>query len=255
MTNAEKIAEWREQHPENILNEDILLKILGVDSLAGIDLSNAWLPLINLENANLEGTNLSHANLQEANLKHASLQGANLQGARLQKANLQCAYLPEVNLKHAGLQEANLQYANLARANLHGANLREANLQGANLSKTHLQHTWLAGANLLDADLLHARLEHTTLQYTNLIGAETDEILQLTGVHKYQTIVLPTEQGWQINIGCWWGYLDDLKKLIAQDTWVESKGKQVIEQRPYMENLIQFLETYMALKNSENGKA
>lgn len=235
MTNAEKIEKWWEQHPDALLNEDILLEILGVDSLARLDLSNARLPLINLEYANLEGTDLSRAYLRNANLQSVYLRGANLLGAILRQANL---------------REANLPEANLECASLRGANLQCASLQGANL-----QCARLSGANLLGADLRYARLEHTELQYANLAGAETDGILQLTGVHNYQTIVIPTERGWQINIGCWQGDLDELKKLIAQNTWVESKGEQVIKQRPYMENLIQFVESYIALKSAENREA
>ena len=225
MTNAEKIEEWWGQHPDALLNEDILLQILGVDSLAGIDLSNARLPGINLENANLEGTDLSHAYLKYANLEGANLEASNLEDANLEDANLEDANMPEANLEHTSLQGVNLQDTNLISTSMIGADLR------------------------------HAHLGYTALQYANLARAKTDGILHLTGIHKYQTIVIPTGRGWQINIGCWCGDLDRLKKLIAQNTWVESKGEQVIEQRPYMENLIQFIESYIALKSAENREA
>lgn len=200
MTNAEKIAEWRHQYPNIILNEDILLEILGVDSLFWTDLS---------------GANLEWANLDEANLQKVNLQNANLRGARLYRASL---------------QNANLQGANLQGADLNGANLKFANLKGANLEDVHLQDAKLAG---------------------NRLGG----ILQLSGVDFDQIIVIPTKQGWQININDWWGDLDNLKELIAQNTWINSTSKQAIKQRPYIENLIRFLESYIALKSSENRKS
>lgn len=252
MTNAEKIEEWRKQHPDTILNEAVLLNILGVDSLAGIDLSNAYLSNVYLRKANLQKTNLRNTCLWQANLQSVNLVEANLQDANLQETSLHFANLQKTNFFGANLLDSNLQNANLVKANLHHALLKRANLTFTELQETSLYCANLAQANLKHANLLRARLGYTTLEYANLAGTKTDGILQLTGVHEYQTIVLPTEQGWQINIGCWWGYLDELKKLIAQNAWVESKGEQVIKQRPYMENLIHFIESYIALKSAKD---
>ena len=94
-----------------------------------------------LAGANLSGAYLRGANLSGANLRGANLNGAYLSGANLSQANLNGAYLRGANFNRADLRGANLSQANLSEANLNGANLNEANLSGADLS----------GANLLNS--------------------------------------------------------------------------------------------------------
>jgi len=111
MTNAEKIERWRQEHPEEGITVEVLLKVLGLKDLRG---------------ANLWGADLWEANLRGANLRGANLEGANLRGANLWGANLEGA-----NLWGADLWEANLRGANLWGADLWGADLWGANLEGA----------------------------------------------------------------------------------------------------------------------------
>ena len=107
-------------------------------SLAGVDISEAYLPKLNLP-----GAQLADANLARVDLRHANLTGADLEHANLAKAYLQ----------GAKLAEADLTYANLAEATLWDANLAEADLMGADLAGAHLQHANLAGAHLGRANL------------------------------------------------------------------------------------------------------
>jgi len=97
---------------QDLNNEDI--------SLAGVDVSGAF----------LSGVNLQGAYLKSADLQGANLWGANLQEAVLTKADLQGALLWEANLQKAVLTKADLQGVDLMRTNLEGAYLERANLQG-----------------------------------------------------------------------------------------------------------------------------
>lgn len=77
-TNADKIDEYLELNPTDSLEEKQLLNILGLETLAGIDLSNAYLPNANLRHADLSNTNLGGAILWQAKLSFANLSGATL---------------------------------------------------------------------------------------------------------------------------------------------------------------------------------
>lgn len=93
-------------------------------SLAGVDLSNAYLNRISLK-------------------KGSSLYEANLTGANLFEANLDGVYLAD----------ATLCKAFLAHSTLKGADLRGAELKGASLTQTVLTDVNLEKANLCNADL------------------------------------------------------------------------------------------------------
>lgn len=101
-------------------------------SLAGINLSKAYLLQVMLAGANLTQTNLSDAVLIGANLAGANLTGANLSGA---------------NLTNANLARANLTDANLTVANLAGANLTDTNLTNANLTHSCVFATIITETN------------------------------------------------------------------------------------------------------------
>lgn len=106
MTNAEKIADWRESNPEKQLTHSVLLGILNR--------SNLW------------DTDLSYADLRNAVLSYADLRGADLR-----YADLRGVYLTDADLRGAYLTDADLWGADLSGANLSGANLRGADLYGA----------------------------------------------------------------------------------------------------------------------------
>ena len=113
-------------------------------------------------------------------------------------------------------RDANLRDADLWDANLRGANLRGADLRDANL--------W--GANLRDAN---------------------GGILQVTGLHPYQAVMVPTVQGWWLRIGCWQGTTQGLRDLIAKDSgWPEAHGDQITTRRPLLNALADMCDLHAA---------
>jgi hypothetical protein len=89
--------------------------LLNGESLAGINLDDAW-----LEHVSLPKAKLVRSSLQRANLTHADLSGANLDGANLTGADLVTANLAGASLKHA-----NLTGARLSAASLDGADMQD----------------------------------------------------------------------------------------------------------------------------------
>lgn len=141
-------------------------------SLAGVDISEAHLLLLDLE-----GANLTRANLAAARLIGASLDRADLTGANLEEADLTGPTFVEANLKSANLTQAVLRFADLAGASLRDANLTKADLEEANLTQAVLSHADLTGADLMEAnltgaDLGFADLTEAQLFEANLTGAD-----------------------------------------------------------------------------------
>lgn len=129
-------------------------RILALQCLGRLDLSECWLQLLDLWGANLQG-----ANLQGANLRNARLQGANLLRVQLDSADLQSADLRAANLRAANLQGANLQGTGLQHVDLRHAKLQYANFQRANLRYAKLEGADLTGANLTGANLTDAVMD------------------------------------------------------------------------------------------------
>lgn len=125
-TNAEKIRDWRIANSDTPITETILKRILEVETLRGIDLSEAV-----LDYAVFSGADLSGADFYHASLRYADLHQANLSDALLAQADMFGAILEESNLYKADLQRANLGKSNINRANLTETNLVEANLHAA----------------------------------------------------------------------------------------------------------------------------
>jgi len=114
------------------LNED------GV-SLAGVDLTNAY-----LLNVSLPGAHLTDAVLNNAYLRGADLSGAILASARMMSARASAA----------NLADADLESADLSDAVLDGTVLRRADLEGAVLRRTILADTDLRDVASLTAEQL-----------------------------------------------------------------------------------------------------
>lgn len=85
-------------------------------SLAGVDLSNAYLTHMHLRKG---------ASLYEANLTGASIFQANLAGVYFADANCAGVFFGETNLRGANLKGANLAEAVFAWSDLRNANLKE----------------------------------------------------------------------------------------------------------------------------------
>lgn len=141
----------------------------------------------------------------------------------------------------ANLWDANLRDADLRDANLWGADLWGADLWGANLRDASLRD-----ANLWDADLWGADLRGADLRGANLRDANGG-ILQVTGLHPYQAVMVPTVQGWWLRIGCWQGTTQGLRDLIAKDEgWPEAHGDQITARRPLLNVLADMCDLHAA---------
>lgn len=144
-------------------------------------------------------------------------------------------------LTHAILLEildvANLRYANLRGADLRGADLRGADLRGANLSGVDLWEADLRGVDFRGATLLSANLRDTNWQG-----------LQVTGLPSGQFILTPTPDGWQLQVGCWFGTPKSLAELIAKDDdWPEAEGDEIERRRPGLQAMLNLVEAHTAL--------
>ena len=72
-------------------------------------------------------------------------------------------------------------------------------------------------------------------------------ILQVTGLHPYQAVMVPTVQGWWLRIGCWQGTTQGLRDLIAKDSgWPEAHGDQITTRRPLLNALADMCDLHAA---------
>ncbi|MBW4507387.1 MAG: pentapeptide repeat-containing protein [Scytonematopsis contorta HA4267-MV1] len=121
---------------KNAFNERICAK-----SLAGLNLTGAYLPQLMLAGANLTQTNFTAADLIGANFA-----GANLAAANFADANLVGVNFVGANLAGANLGGANLTGANLTGVYLHSVNLSNCCLFAAIMSETDKEMALLNGA-------------------------------------------------------------------------------------------------------------
>jgi WD40 repeat protein/nucleoside phosphorylase len=115
-------------------NALLILKRLGVEAKAGV----------NLAGQDLRGQDLSKRDLRNADLTGARLTGALLAGADLRGAKLTQAELQHADLSGARLEQADLSGANLTRARLLGVRATEAVLAGALLHEARMIGAQLA---------------------------------------------------------------------------------------------------------------
>jgi uncharacterized protein YjbI with pentapeptide repeats len=181
--------------------EEKLKRRLGVDSLAGANLSGedlrwTYLQEVDLARANLQGADLAGTNLRNANLQGADLRGANLSKANLEEADLRGADLTGVqNLiirqiavavydketkfpegitfvdipKHnKDRLKSALGVKMLEGAEAQGMILRWGDFEGAEMPWSSLQRADLTGANLSQTNLSAANLRGTNLCEANL---------------------------------------------------------------------------------------
>ena len=153
----------------------------------------------------LFGDDLTGRDFRGCDLSHANLEGGDFRRTMFCRANLQGALL--VN---ADLRQANLFWANLSGADLNGAHLNGADLFGANLS-----------------------------------GAGKWGGLRLDGLASGQVTMVPTPNGWVLNVGCWSGTVDELEALASGDSdWPEAKGEERDRRRPTLLSLVPLLKAH-----------
>lgn len=124
--------------------------------------------------------------------------------------------------------------------------LQSANLQGANLWGVDLRGADLSAAEFSDADLWGADLRGADLCGANLSNCNFDG-MQITETPSGQVTLIPTCDGWWMQVGCWEGTPEELKALIAQDEgWPEARGEEILRRRPYLEAVLALCEVHMA---------
>lgn len=134
-----------------------------------------------------------------------------------------------------------LRGADLYRAHLCGADLWGADVRGANLR----------GADLREADLWGADLRGADLRRTDLYNSELNRCffdgLQISETPSGKVTLIPTCDGWWMQVGCWSGTPAELKALIARDEgWPEAQGEEILRRRPYLEAVLALCEVHMA---------
>ena len=168
----------------------------------------------------LEVAHLHNADLRDANLRDADLRDVNLWGADLRDANLWDADMRDVNLR-----DANLRCSDLWGADLRGADLRCSNLWGADMRDVNLRDANLRDENLRDANL---------------------RVLTVDGLPSGRVALIPTCDGWDLNVGCWSGSVSDLEELIAtNEGWPEASGEECDRRRPGLQALIALCRAHM----------
>lgn len=146
-------------------------------SLAGLNVSDAYLKGINLEHADIFSSTFSKANLSEANLNFANLGNSDLTEAYLVGASLRSA-----NLARSGFESASLSNADFTQANLFACDSRGADLTQTKLVDTNLKKTNLMGSNLEKADLSGAQLEGAFYNKSTIFPPNFEPVKQ--GLHQ-----------------------------------------------------------------------
>jgi hypothetical protein len=169
----------------------------------------------------------------KADLRGANLSGADLSGVDLRGANLSGADLSGVDLRGANLSGADLYGANLYGADLSGADLSGAYLRGADLSEADLSEAYLRGAYLRGADLSGADLSEADLRGADLSGADLSEaksIVSFGPVGKKRRIgyAVAHHGGPRIQLGCFWGTLDEACAAIEKKYGENSTYEQLV---------------------------
>ncbi|CAB0973141.1 pentapeptide repeat-containing protein [Corynebacterium diphtheriae] len=100
-------------------------------------------------------------------------------------------------------------------------------------------------------DLRGADLRGADLRRTDLYNAELNRCffdgLQISETPSGKVTLIPTCDGWWMQVGCWSGTPAELKALIARDEgWPEAQGEEIRRRRPYLEAVLALCEVHMA---------
>jgi len=182
---ADAIEEWRQKHPEQILDlhEAFLFKAyLSEADLSRADLSEADIQDAYLYKANLAGANLSDANLSGAYLDKTKLNDADLSGANLLAAQCLWTDFSSTNFSGADLTLVTFIRANLTGADLSGAEMLGSRLWEVTLSITDFSGADLSGVSLIDSDLSSINLTGVTMYSSRLVNCNLAQCVGLETV-------------------------------------------------------------------------
>jgi uncharacterized protein YjbI with pentapeptide repeats len=178
---------WRQTHPAfipHLQNINLSWTNKHIESLEGIDLSNARLEDTDFEGMYLAKANLAGAKMSRVNLTDASLEQADLTGADLTIAHMTESHLALATFDHADLSGAILTDAELWEASLQGTSLRRAVLDGAEAPGIHAMGADFTYSRMLDADFTGADLSGADLSYATLVRSNFQRAT-LTGCNVY----------------------------------------------------------------------
>ena len=164
-------SEWGEEDE----NEDTGVLIdandpLLMDTLVGMDLSDAI-----MDGANLKGALLFNTSFSEADLRNVSLACAFVSSANLEKA-----ILIDAKFARTEFQNVNLDGADLTDANLSSTIFRECSLQGVSFKGSYLNNVYFDETNLDGADFGDA-----IMLSSSFIDIDLRNILGLSSVKHY----------------------------------------------------------------------
>lgn len=147
--------------------------LANITTLAGKDLTNAWLPGVQLRGANLQGTNFTSANLSGAVFIQFGI-FANLQNTNFTNTN----FAGFVNFSNYNLEGSNVIFTG---ATMNSAKFNDANISGLNFSNTSLStanftNTNATNTNFSNANLVNIQFNGTNLTGANLTGTQRDGV-------------------------------------------------------------------------------
>lgn len=112
----------------------------------------------------------------------------------------------------------------------------------------------LSDANLFDADLSGADLSGADLSDADLIGANKWGGFRRDGLASGQVTMVPTPNGWVLNVGCWSGTVDELEALASGDEgWPEAVGEERERRRPGLLALVPVLRAHQEYHHDKLG--
>lgn len=97
-------------------------------------------------------------------------------------------------------------------------------------------------------------LSGANLRRANLSGANKWGGLRLDGLASGQVTMVPTPNGWVLNVGCWSGTVDELEALASGDEgWPEAVGEERERRRPGLLALVPVLRAHQEYHHDKLG--
>lgn len=123
--------------------------------------------------------------MQQLNADHVSLAGIDVSGAFLHGVVLPGAHLLRSNFSAADARDSNFKSADFSNADLSSANFRNANLRDSMLRGASMDNADFSGADLSRSELSETSLLNTDLSFADLVDVHWQGIKTLRGANIY----------------------------------------------------------------------
>lgn len=123
--------------------------------------------------------------MQQLNADHVSLAGIDVSGAFLHGVVLPGAHLLRSNFSAADARDSNFKSADFSNADLSSANFRNANLRDSMLRGASMDNADFSGADLSRSELSETSLLNTDLSFADLADVHWQGIKTLRGANIY----------------------------------------------------------------------